>query len=329
MKIAFFSTAAYEREWFIELQEHHRITFIEETLTPQTSDRAAGHEAVCGFVQDELSAPVLRALNEQGIALVAMRCVGLDNVDLETARELGMTVFNVPGYSPYSVAEHAVALLMSLVRQIPQAHNRVLQGNFSINGLTGQDLHAKTVGVIGTGRIGQAFAQIMLGFGCRLLAYDIHPNPELLAAGVTYVDLPTLLSESDVVSLNCPLIPETAHLLNEESLARMKPTALVVNAGRGKLVDTTALLNALDNNRLAGYAADVYTNEKHWFHRDFSDQPITDEVLNRLRFHPRVLLTAHQGFLTQEALQDIAHSVIDQVSAYEKSRALRSENPSA
>jgi D-lactate dehydrogenase len=296
MKIAFFSTAAYEREWFVRCQGHHVITFIAEPLTEQTSTLAEGHEAVCAFVEDDLSEPVLQSLKKQGVQLVAMRCVGLDNVDLEAAEKIGMTVLHVPGYSPYSVAEHAVALLMGLVRHIPLAHERVLQGNFAINGLTGQDLHGKTVGVIGTGRIGQAFSQIMLGFGCRLLAYDIKENPALLSAGGQYVSLPTLLAESDVISLHCPLNAQTALLLNAEALSQLKPSAIVVNSSRGKLVDTAAILDALDNNKLGGYAADVYAQENQWFHRDFSGKPITDDELNRLRLHPRVLLTAHQGF---------------------------------
>ncbi|GAB3907002.1 2-hydroxyacid dehydrogenase [Larkinella knui] len=321
MKIAFFSTAAYERDWFIRYQGHHTITFIEDLLTEQTSQLASGHEAVCAFVEDDLSEPVLQALKRLGIGLVAMRCVGLDNVDLEAAETLGITILHVPAYSPYSVAEHAVALLMGFVRNLPLAHQRVLQGNFSIHGLTGQDLHGKTVGVIGTGHIGQAFSRIMLGFGCRLLAYDIKPAQALLNAGVEYVPLPRLLAESDVVSLHCPLTAQTNQLLNADAIAQIKPTAIVLNSSRGGLVDTTAILNALDRKALGGYAADVYADEKKWFHRDFSNKSVTDETLNRLRSHPRVLLTAHQGFLTQEALQQIAHSLILQISFYQNSRS--------
>ncbi|MFC5409589.1 2-hydroxyacid dehydrogenase [Larkinella bovis] len=333
MKIAFFSAADYEREWFVRLQGHHDITFIEESLTEQTSELAAGHKAVCGFVQDDLSEPVLQKICNLGVELVAMRSVGLDNVDLAAAEAMGLTVLNVPGYSPYSVAEHGVALLMALVRQIPTAHQRILRGDFSINGLTGQDLHGKTVGVIGTGRIGEVFGRIMLGFGCRVLAYDIKPNPNLMNGEIHYVSLATLLGESDVVALYCPLTPQTFHLLNTETLSQLKPTALVVNLGRGKLVDTEALLDALDNSRLAGYATDVYAEEKQWFHRDFSDKPITDALLNRLRLHPRVLLTAHQGFLTQEALQEIARSIILQISYqeynWEKPGAKRRPGPAS
>ncbi|MGA0558851.1 2-hydroxyacid dehydrogenase [Larkinella sp. VNQ87] len=320
MKIAFFSTAAYERDWFTRYQGHHAITFLEETLNAHSCHLAKGYEAVCAFVEDDLSAPVLQALKSQGVKLVAMRCVGLDNVDLEAAEEADLTVLHVPGYSPYSVAEHAVALLMSFVRQIPQAYTRVQQGNFSINGLTGQDLHGKTVGIVGTGRIGQAFSQIMLGFGCRVIAFDPKPNLRLLNSGVRYVSLQTLWAESDVISFHCPLNSHTANLLNADAIAQLKPTAIVVNTGRGKLVDTAALLNALDNQKLGGYATDVYAGEKGWFHRDFSGQPITDDELNRLRLHPRVLLTAHQGFLTEEALQQIAHNLLLQISYFQNSR---------
>ena len=320
MKIAFFSTASYERDWFVRHQGHHAIKFIEDRLTEQTSVLATGYEVICAFTEDDLSKPVLQALKNIGIQLVAMRCVGLDNVDLEAAEELNIRVLYVPAYSPHSIAEHAVALLMGLIRHLPTAHERVLQGNFSIVGLTGQDLHRKTVGIIGTGHIGQAFSHIMRGFGCRLLAYDIKPSRALLKIGTKYVDLPTLLAESDVVSLHCPLTPQTTQLINAQTLSQMKPTAILVNSSRGGLVDTLAVLNALDNDQLSGYAADVYAEEKYWFHRNFSGQPITDQVLNRLRFHPRVLLTAHQGFLTHEALQQIAHNLILQISFYQNSR---------
>ncbi|MFC5412471.1 2-hydroxyacid dehydrogenase [Larkinella bovis] len=320
MKIAFFSTADYDRQWFESGKSHHTITFIEQPLTAQTAQLAAGHQAVCAFVHDDLGGSVLRLLKELGVGVIAMRCVGLDNVDQETASELELAVLTVPAYSPYPVAEQAAALLLALNRHLPAANQRVLAGDFTLNGLIGQDIHGKTVGIIGTGRIGRAFARIMLGFGCRILAYDLKPNLALVKAGVRFVRLNTLLEESDIVSLHCPLTPHTEFLINNQTLQSMKPTALLINTGRGKLVDTSAVLDALDQGQLAGYAADVYTRESAWFHRDFTDQPITDEVLNRLRFHPRVLLTAHQGFLTQEALQQIAATLLNQLSFYENSQ---------
>jgi D-lactate dehydrogenase len=243
--------------------------------------------------------------------------VGLDNVDQVALHDLNITLLYIPGYSPYSVAEQAVALLMGLLRHIPEAHQRVLTGNFSVDGLMGSDLHSKTVGIVGTGRIGKAFTRIMQGFGCKLLAYDIRPDRRLLESGVQYVSLRELLHASDVVSLFCPLTPLPEFLIDEQTLSIMKPGAILVNTGRGRLVKTTAVLDALDNDRLAGYAADVYERERAWFHYNFSDKTIDDELLNRLRMHPRVLLTAHQGFLTEEAMQQISRSLLNQFSFYE------------
>lgn len=320
MKIAFFSSTVQDRQWFGNQSSQHALTFIDEPLTAHTVSRAAGHRAVCVFAHDDLSAPILQTLKTLGIEVIALRCVGTDNVDLPAALELNISVLSIPTYSPYAVAEHAMALLMALNRHIPLASERVRAGNFTLDGLMGQDLHGKTVGVVGTGRIGRAFIRIMLGFGCRILAHDLRPNPDLFKKQVRLVSLKELLAESDVVSLHCPLTSRTELLLDAPSLALMKPTALLVNTSRGKLVDTVAVLNALDNDQLAGYAADVYADETPWFHRDFTGQPIADAVLNRLRQHPRALLTAHQGFLTQEALQQITRNLLLQLSFFENSQ---------
>ncbi|RRA99988.1 2-hydroxyacid dehydrogenase [Larkinella rosea] len=320
MKIAFFSTASYDRPGFIRYQNHHQITFIEEPLSENTVGKAIGHQAVCAFAHDDLSEPVLRLLKMRGITVIAMRCVGLDNVDRRVAEELDLEIIRIPGYSPFSVAEHAVALLMSLVRHLPQAHERVTTGNFTLDGLIGNDLHGKTIGVIGTGHIGHAFLQIMKGFGCQMLANDLKPHPALINEGIKYVWLPELLAESDVVSLHCPLTSRTTRLIDSQALSIMKPTAILVNTSRGKIVDTKAVLDALDQRQLAGYAADVYDRESAWFHRDWSTQPIEDDDLNRLRSHPRALLTAHQGFLTQETLEQIASTLLLQLAFYENSQ---------
>ncbi|CCH00899.1 D-isomer specific 2-hydroxyacid dehydrogenase NAD-binding protein [Fibrella aestuarina BUZ 2] len=317
MNIAFFSTLPFEQTWFDQYRSHHRLTYIDQPLTLDTARLAMGHRAVCAFVNDDLSRPVIETLNGLGVSVVGMRCVGIDNVDLITLNNLGMTLLHVPGYSPHSVAEQAVALLLGLIRHVPDAHQRVLRGDFRIDGLTGTDLHGKTVGVMGTGHIGQAFARIMQGFGCKLLAYDIQPDRSLLDRGVHYMALPELLRVADVVSLHCPLTPLTENLINDQTLSLMKPSAWLVNTGRGKLVKTRAVLDALDNNRLAGYAADVYEQERAFFHYDFSDQFIDDPLLNRLRSHPKVLLSAHQGFLTEEALRQIARSLMNQFNFYE------------
>lgn len=317
MTIAFFSTLPFEQSCFQRFRDHHQITFIPQALNTDTVQLASGHQAVCAFVNDDLSRPVLQALSGIGVAVVGMRCVGLDNVDQQAMNDLGMRLLHVPGYSPYSVAEQSVALLLGLVRHLPEAHERVRAGNFSIDGLMGFDLHGKTVGVVGTGRIGWAFARIMLGFGCTLLAYDVRPNPEILNAGVENVSLDQLLRQSDVVSLHCPLTPQTGYLINDRTLPLLKSNALLINTGRGRLVDTRAVLNALDDGRLAGYGADVYEGERGYFHQDFSDKTVSDDLLNQLRSHPKVLLTAHQGFLTEEALRQIVRSLLNQFSFHD------------
>ncbi|RYC66887.1 MULTISPECIES: 2-hydroxyacid dehydrogenase [Spirosoma] len=317
MTIAFYSAQPFEQRWFDELRGHHQITYIPEALTLETASKAAGHQAVCAFVNDDLSRPVLQQLRRLGIGVLGMRCVGLDNVDQHALCDLDMTLLHIPGYSPFSVAEQAIGLLLGLIRHLPEAHNRVTTGNFSINGLVGTDLHGKTVGVIGTGRIGKAFLHIVQGFGCKVLAYDIGPDRRLVESGVVYVPLRELLQQADIVSLHCALTPLTTYLINAKTLPLLKPGAFLVNTGRGKLVHTEALLDALDAGQLAGYAADVYEGERTYFHYDYADQPITDALLNRLRTHPRVLLTAHQGFLTDEALRQIARSMLNQFSFYD------------
>ncbi len=317
MNIAFFSTLPFEQTWFEQYVGHHHITYIPQPLMLDTVHLSEGHAAVCAFVNDDLSRPVLESLKGLGVGVVGMRCIGLDNVDQEALADLGMRLLHIPGYSPYSVAEQAVTLLMGVCRHLPQASQRVKNGNFSIDGLMGFDLHGKTVGVVGTGRIGQAFARIMQGFGCKILAYDLRPDRNLLDTKVQYVSLHDLLCHADVVSLHCPLTPLTKYLIDEQTLALLKPNAVLVNTGRGALVQTEAVLDALDTGRLAGYAADVYERERGYFHYDFSGQTIDDPLLNRLRLHPKVLLTAHQGFLTKEALRQIATGLLNQFTFYD------------
>lgn len=314
MNIAFFSALPIESHWFDQFRGMHRLTYLPQTLTAETVDQAAGHDAVCAFVNDDLNRTVLRRLHALGVRTVGMRCTGLDNVDLRALAELDMQLLSVPGYSPYAVAEQAATLLMGLVRHLPEASRRVRAGDFTIEGLLGTDLHGKTVGVVGTGHIGQAFLRIMQGFGCKRLAYDLNPDRRVTETGVRYVALSTLLEAADVVSLHCPLTTLTDQLINGQTLSLMKPGALLVNTGRGRLVDTTAVLDALDSGQLGGYAADVYENERTYFYHDFSATPIPDERLNRLRQHPRVLLTPHQGYFTDDALQQIARSLLNQFS---------------
>ena len=307
--VAFYDTKPYDREYFERATEANRLyrQFHEFRLTSETAASADGAQAVCVFVNDRLDAPCLQQLHQAGVRLVALRCAGFNNIDLTTAKSLGLAVTRVPAYSPHAVAEHTVALLLALNRKIHRAYNRVREHNFSLSGLVGFDLHGKTVGVVGTGRIGKIAAQILRGFGTEVLAFDPNPSPEWAAAlGVRYTDFEMLLADSDIVSLHLPLTPATRHLLNATTFARMKPGAYLLNTSRGKLVDTTALIDALKSGRLGGVALDVYEEEEGIFFEDHSGEILQDDELSRLLTFPNVLITAHQAFLTGEALSEIA-----------------------
>ncbi len=318
MKIAMFSTKVYDRTYFERAnREHgHEISFLEPRLLPETALLAAGHEAVCAFVNDELSAEVLRSLKEHGVELLALRSAGFNHLDLEAADELGLTVARVPAYSPHAVAEHAVALILGLNRKVFRAYNRVREGNFSLEGLLGFDLHGRTVGVIGTGRIGQIFAGIMRGFGCEVLGYD--PYPDTDAENVlSYVSLEELFSRSHVISLHCPLTPETRNLIDAEAVARMRDGVMLINTSRGQLVDTSAVIDGLKSGRIGHLGLDVYEEEEALFFRDLSGQVIQDDVFSRLLTFPNVLITGHQGFFTQEAMTNIAETTLANATAFE------------
>ncbi|GAB2515510.1 2-hydroxyacid dehydrogenase [Spirosoma aerophilum] len=322
MKIAFFSCHPYEQS-FLESanrNERHQLTFLSDMLTPETAHLAAGHQAICVFVNDQLTKLTLETLAGLGIHLVALRCTGYNQVDVPTARRLGIRVLHVPSYSPHSVAEQALALLMTLNRKTHLAYQRTNQHNFTLDGLMGFDLYGKRVGVIGTGKIGRAFARIMLGLGCQVLACDKVPSPMLTQLGVTYLPLPDLLAESDVVSLHCPLTPETHHLIDAAALACMKPGAYLINTSRGGLLDTPAVLTALRNNRLGALGMDVYELEDTFFHADWSTKALPDADLDALTQLPNVLLTAHQGFFTREAMAQIAHTTLNNLTYLEQQR---------
>ncbi|WP_031494991.1 2-hydroxyacid dehydrogenase [Bryobacter aggregatus] len=319
MKIAFFGAHQFEREFFdrYNARKGHEITFLEEHLRPETAVLAAGHDCVCVFVNDTVDATVLGLLAEQGIQLIAARSAGFNHIDLDAAKRLGIPVVRVPAYSPFAVAEHAVALILTLNRKTHRAFNRVRDGNFSLDGLLGFDLHGKTVGVIGTGKIGQVFAKIMIGFGCEVLAYDIAPNYSVREMGVQYQPLGDVLRKSDIVSLHCPLVTATHHLINGDSLARMKPGAMLINTSRGGLVDAKALIDALKSGHIGAVGLDVYEEEADLFFEDLSGQVIEDDVFARLLSFPNVLITGHQAFFTKEALQGIAMTTLDNVSEFE------------
>ncbi len=326
MTVTFFSTKSYDREYFERRNsDHHILRFLETPLTEQTAQLAAGSKAVCIFVNDRCNADAIKTLNEKGIRLIALRCAGFNNVDMAAAKAHGMTVVRVPAYSPHAVAEHAVALMLTLNRKTHKAYNRVREGNFSLERLTGFDLHGKTVGVVGTGKIGSVFAQIMLGFGCRVLAYDIFENQELIAKGVRYVPLGELLSASGIVSLHCPLNDQTHHLVNAESLKKMRPGAMLINTGRGALMDTRATLVALKSGRLGYLGIDVYEQEENLFFQDHSETIIQDELILRLMSFPNVLITAHQAFFTDEALSEIARVTLQNISDFEAGKPLENE----
>ena len=309
IKVSVFDTKPYDRTYLTQTAGAERITwqFHEFRLSVETALVADGAQAVCIFVNDQVDRACLKVIASLGVKLIALRCAGYNNVDLAAARELGLSVVRVPAYSPHAVAEHAIGLLLTLNRKIHRAYNRVREHNFSLNGLVGFDLHGKTVGIIGTGKIGCIAAQIFRGFGTRVLAHDPFPRPDWATAhGIQYVDFDTLLAKSDFVSLHTPLLPNTLGLLNKQTLERMKPGVFIVNTSRGKLVDTGALIAALKSGHVGGVALDVYEEEEGVFFEDLSEQILADDELARLLTFPNVLITAHQAFLTREALNEIA-----------------------
>lgn len=320
MRTAVFSTKDYDKEFLSHANRRygHEMDFLEPRLTPETVSLAAGYRAVCVFVNDQLDETVLSRLAAGGTEVVALRCAGYNNVDLGAAERLGMHVVRVPAYSPHAVAEHAVGLVLALNRKIHRAHARVREGNFSLKGLLGFDLHGRTVGVIGTGAIGALFARIMTGFGCTIIACDPNPSSECEAMGVVYTDLAELLARADIVSLHCPLTPETHHLLDKEAIISMKRGAMLINTGRGGLIDTPAVIAGLKSGQLGSLGIDVYEEEADYFFEDLSSRMITDDVLARLLTFPNAVVTGHQGFFTREALESIGEVTLQSLSDIEK-----------
>jgi D-lactate dehydrogenase len=320
---AVFDTKPYDREPLQRGSEGRGVQwhFLDFRLSSETAPLAKSAQAVCVFVNDRVDRRCLEVLAAQGVKLVALRCTGFNNVDVAAAKELKVAVTRVPVYSPYAVAEHAVALLMTLNRKTHRAFNRVRELNFSLNGLVGFDLHGKTAGIVGTGKIGRIVAQILGGFGMKLLAYDPFPNHEWAAQfGVEYVKAPDLAARSDVISLHVPLTPETRHVICRETLEVIKPGAILINVSRGALIDTTALIEALKSGKLGGVALDVYEEEEGIFFEDLSGQVLQDDVLARLLTFPNVLITAHQAFLTREAQVDIARTTVANLEALAKGK---------
>ncbi|MFE4105252.1 2-hydroxyacid dehydrogenase [Almyronema epifaneia] len=317
MKIAFFSTKAYDRVFFQQSNQQHDLTFFEPHLDASTAPLAQGFTGVCVFVNDQLDADTLTQLANHGVELVALRCAGFNNVDLEAAEQHQITVVRVPAYSPYAVAEHTLGLILALNRQIYRAYNRVREGNFALGGLIGFDLHQKTVGIVGTGKIGEIVARLLAGFGCHLLGYDVNPNPDCEALGVQYVELDDLLAAADIVTLHCPLVPTTYHLIDSIALQKMKPGVMLINTSRGGLIDTEAVIMALKERKLGYLGLDVYEQEGDLFFEDLSNEVIQDDTFQRLLTFPNVLITGHQAFFTQEALSNIAQTTLDNITAFE------------
>jgi D-lactate dehydrogenase len=319
MRVAFFSTHSFDRQFFNRANANgeHDIVYFEPRLTADTCALATGFPAVCAFVNDHLDSAVLGQLAASGTRLVALRSAGFNHVDLPAARQLGLTVVRVPAYSPYAVAEHTVALILSLNRKICRAHARVREGNYALDGLLGFDLHGRSVGIVGTGKVGMLVARIMRGFGCELLGYDVVPNDECVAMGMTYLPLVELWPRADIITLHAPLTPESRHLVEAGAVAAMKDGVMIVNTGRGALIDTPSVIAGLKTGRVGYLGLDVYEEEEALFFEDSSSQVMQDDVFARLLTFPNVIVTGHQGFFTREALEAIALTTLANVSAFE------------
>lgn len=322
MKVTIFSSKAYDEQFLTASNRsgRHELIFVENRLKPDTATLADASPAVCAFVNDLLDAATLEKLAKGGTRFIAMRCAGFNNVDLSAAAALGIQVARVPAYSPHAVAEHTVALLLCLNRHVHKAYNRVREGNFSIEGLLGDDLHGKTIGVIGTGTIGRIFARIMTGFGCEVLAHDVAPHPDCEALGVKYVSLGELIERSHAISLHCPLTPQTHHLIQAETLGRMRDGVFIINTSRGALIDTEAAITSIKSGRIGGLALDVYEEESELFFEDLSAHIIKDDVFMRLTTFPNVLVTGHQAFFTREAMTNIAQTTLANLDDFEAGR---------
>ena len=311
MKIAFFSTTPTDKKIFSHSPAPLEIVFFESHLNNKTKSLAQGYDAVCVFVNDKLDAEVLTTLKEDyQINLILLRCAGFNNVDIQTARHLGLSLLRVPAYSPHAVAEHAIALMMTLNRKTHKAYNRIRENNFALEGLLGFDLYRKKVGVIGTGRIGQTIIPILQGFGMEVMAYDPYPRESIKARGVSYLPLEEVYQKADILTLHVPLLPETRHMINAQSLAKMKDGVMIINTSRGGLMDTPAVVQALKQKKIGYLGIDVYEQEDNLFFADHSDEIISDDVFERLTTFPNVLITAHQAFYTREALDNIRHTTL-------------------
>lgn len=319
MQVAFFSAQSYDQEYFEKFNDkkYHRITYFEAPLNRHTANLAGGFNAVCTFVNDKLDRETIEIIEAKGVKLIVLRCAGFNNVDIQAAAQKNIKVLRVPAYSPQAVAEHAVALILTLNRKTHKAYNRIRESNFSLEKLVGFNLFGKTVGVIGTGQIGVVFCNIMKGFGCHVLAYDIYESEQLKQKGIVYKPLQKLLNESDIISLHCPLTPETMHLINKNAITQMKKGVMLINTSRGAVINTPDVIEALTNEKISYLGIDVYEQEGNLFFRDLSESIIRDDIITRLLTFPNVLITAHQGFFTREALEEITVTTLQNLSDFE------------
>lgn len=327
MRVAVCSAQSYDRQFLLEANQGagHDLVFFSSHLCDETRSMVVGFPAVCVFVNDTLNAAVLQALAAQGTSLIALRCAGFNNVDIRSAIDLGLHIVRVPAYSPHSVAEHSVSLMLSLNRHLQHSYNRIRNGNFSLQGLLGFEMRGKTVGIIGTGRIGTAVAKILHGIGCRLIAYDPQKNSDCINLNVEYVSLKKLYSNSDIITLHCPLNKQTLHLIDTEAVASMKQGVMLINTSRGAVIDTPAVINGLKSSKIGYLGLDVYEQEGDLFFQDLSDQIIQDDVFVRLLTFPNVLITGHQGFFTDKALSSIAQTTLQNISLFEKDGVCQNE----
>ncbi len=319
MKVLVYSAAQYTRDTFKKANhgQKHQFVYSDAALSEHTTSLAQDFQAICCFVEDKLNAKVLDKLAELGVQLILLRCTGFNNIDIKAAKKNSITVMRVANYSPHSVAEFTMAMILTLNRKLHRSYNRVREGNFLLDGLLGFDLNNKTVGIIGTGSIGRVLAKILSGFGCRILANDVIENEYCLSLGVNYVSLTELLQRSNIVSLHLPLTPDTFHLMNKKTLSLMQDDAILINTSRGAIVNTTDLITELKRRRFSGVGLDVYEEESGLYYHDLRDQIIDDDIFTRLIGFPNVLITGHQGFFTNEALNDIATITLKNISDYE------------
>jgi D-lactate dehydrogenase len=327
MKVAVFSSKPYDQKFFERYNQNynHELAFFDTNLNKQTTNLTRDFDAVCVFVNDKLTEDVIQKLADNQVKHIALRCAGFNNVDLEAVKKYNITVTRVPAYSPQAVAEHALSLILTLNRKTHKAYNRIKEGNFSLNGLMGFGLKDKTVGVIGTGKIGIAFCKIMLGLGCKVLAYDVQPQEELIKLGVDYLPLDELYKNADIISLHCPLVPATKHIINDKSVSKMKDHVMIINTSRGALIHTEDVIKNLKEKKIGYLGIDVYEQEEEIFFEDRSEQIIEDDTLIRLISFPNVLITSHQAFLTQEALTEIAQTVLQNIEDFKQGKELKNQ----